>query len=277
MKQIVFGQAEETWPLSDFSLVATNSIHIHDNNIVSSGNIGVLYASSGPWLNAGVEVSLGSNVLMRDGVQIYGDSVNIGSNSSVWDVFYNDLTSKGTIRGEATQGLELPLPIKLPDFPVFSPGGTDFTVSRNQSRTLEPGNYRNVVVQSNGTLTLSGGEYNLNDLTFQGNVKLIFLSRTEIRIKNRLSVGDNVQILAGEEGLGAKDLTLYVEGINGSDGALKSKPVAAGLGKNGIVNANFYVPNGTLSIADNAKVTGSLIAKDISFLKNITVELESGF
>ena len=275
-KQIVFG-GEIKWPISPFSIVAWNSIYLNSNAIVSSGNIGVLNASSGPWLNSRVEVSLGLNVRAQDGVQIYGDSVKIGWNASVDDVFYNDLIKQGVIRGEAKQGLSLPLPINLPVFPDFTPGTVDKTVKANRSMTLAPGNYRNVVVQLNGTLKLSGGEYNLNGLTLQSNAKLQFLGPTEVRITNRLSTAANVQMVPSGSGLGAKDLKLYVKGINGSNGALSSTPKAAALGDNNVLKCNFFVPNGTFSIGANANTTGSIIAKDISVGPNGRMTLASGF
>lgn len=274
--EIVFGQVFE-WPISDFSLVAWNSIFINDNSIVNSGNIGTLNASPGPWLNSNAEVSLASNVLVKDGVRIYGDSVRIGSNSSVWEVYYNELANKGIIRREAKQGLSLPLPIGIPAFNASTPGKTDVTVKTNQTMTLGAGGYRNVVIQKNATLRLSGGAYDFDNLTFQANAKLIFLNKTQIRIKNRLATSDNVQIGPSGSNLGAKDLILYIGGINGTDGALASTPKAAALGKNNIINANLYVPNGTLFVNDNGVMKGSFLAKDISFGKNNIVTLESGF
>lgn len=274
-KQIVFGEVE--WPISPFSIVASNSIYLNANTIVNSGNIGVLNASSGPWLNSGVEVSLGLNVRAQDGVQIYGDSVKIASNASVDDVFYNNLIKQGVVRGEAKQGLSLPLPINLPVFPDFTPGTADKTVNANKTMTLGSGSYRNVVVKLNGTLKLSGGVYNINALTLESNAKLQFLGPTQIRIKNRLSSAANVQIIPSGGSLSAKDLIIYVQGQNGSDGALGSNPKAAALGDNNTVKANFSVPNGTLSIGANANVTGSLIAKDVSVGLNGKVTLGSGF
>jgi hypothetical protein len=275
VKEIVFGEAK--WPVSHFSIVASNSVYLKANARVNSGNVGVLIASPGPWLNSGVEVSLAANVRAQEGVQIYGDSVKIASNASVDDVFYNNLIKQGVIRGEGKQGLSLPLPIDLPVFPDFAQGTADKTVSANKTMTLDPGSYRNVVVKPKGTLKLSGGVYNFEGLTLQSNAILQFLGRTEVRIKQRLSTAPNVQMIPSGGTLGAKDLIVYVQGINGSDGDLGSTPEAAALGENNTVKANFLVPNGTLSIGANAKVTGSLVAKDVSVGSNGSVSLESGF
>jgi hypothetical protein len=50
---------------------------------VTSGNVGVLASSPGPWLDSQVEVSVGQGVQVADGSFVEADSVKVKIGASV--------------------------------------------------------------------------------------------------------------------------------------------------------------------------------------------------
>jgi hypothetical protein len=277
LKEILFAAPPSA---NTFSVFAFNSVWIQSKAIVFSGNIGAQNASPGPWLNSEVEVSIGAKAEAKDGVQIFGDSVKIFSKAIVDDVFYNELENKGSILGETAELQKLPVllahTVSFP--PNITPGKDAVTVKAKKTLDLEPGFYGDVKIKSKAILRLIGGTYHVKSLDLDPGAELICGGRAEIRIGGRLHTGPDAYVGPdGESGLGAKNLVLFVGGINGEDGALESEPMAAEVGIGNKIRANIYVPNGTLWIRENSHVEGSFIAKDVIIGEKVNVMLDSAF
>ena len=135
--------ANATTELSSFSIFATNNVTLDPNTEVLSGQIG--------GQNAGSEIVIEQDVFLEDGVSIMGDSVEIGEGASVDDVYYNFLDNDGTIRGNIFTPLVIPLDVTLPQFPTPAPNQDDREVQENQTLTLQPGSYGNVVADEKAT------------------------------------------------------------------------------------------------------------------------------
>jgi len=263
--------------ISDFVLFALNSIYLKSRAVVNSGNIGVKNATDGPWLNSKVEISIGSRANVKDGCQIYGDSVKIGSRASVFDVYYNELNNRGTIGGEEHTPLEFPV-AREPEFEPGTPGGEDVTVKPWRTRILDPGSYGKVTVRSKGRLILSGGQYHFSDLKVGLIGAVECAGGSEIYVQDRVLFGLGAKLHpSASANIDATDIVLYVGGSNGNKGALWSiaQAVRIGLGTN--IKANIYAPNGTLSIGDRAKMRGAFIARDIVVGSRASVWHESAF
>lgn len=69
----------------------------------------------------------------------------------------------------------------------------------------------------------------------------------------------------------AKNVRIFVEGINGNTGNLRATPKAATVGKNNEMRATVYVPNGTILIKKGSNVTGIFIGKDVNIGVNVVV------
>jgi hypothetical protein len=261
--------------LDSYSVFAVNSVWLRQGAVIRSGNVGVIDASQGPWLDSQKEVTVGKGVFLSDGTSIYGDSVKIKVNASVYNVSYNDLINNGEIRGEESYPLDLPLPVVLPDFPTPEPGTEDIILLRGESLTLDPGHYGEVFAKAGAELTLTGGTYHFENLKLgYPNTKLLILAPSEIIINNRLDTGEK-DFIGPAEGsdIGATDIAIYVNGINGNTGNLGASPKAAKIGKNNILHANIYAPNGTLLVKQNSSATGALIGKDVIVGYNLEVTL----
>ena len=265
--------------LSSFSVFATNSVWIRQGADINSGNIGVKDVSPGPWLASQSEVTVGINVYVADGVSIYGDSIKVKTGASAFDVYYNKLTNNGTIRGSENTPLSLPLDIMMPPFPTPVPGTEDHDILQGGSLTLSPGSYGETMVRKNATLTLTGGTYHFENLDLGIlNAKVLFQAPTDMIINNRLKPGKDA-FIGPEDGSGisAKDIRIYVCGINGSTGNLGATPKAARIGFNNTLHANIYAPFGTLWIKKGTIAEGSFIGRDVKIGANIQLSLNSGF
>ena len=275
-KTIGGGEGPES-PLSDFVLFALNSIYLKSRAVVNSGNIGVKNATDGPWLNSGVEISIGSRADVKAGCQVYGDSVKIGSRANVFDVFYNELNNKGTIGGEEYTPLEFPV-AQEPVFEPGTPGTEDITVKPWKTLIIEPGSYGKVNVRYKGKLILSGGQYHFKDLKVGFIGSLECAGRSEIYVQDRVWFGFGAKLRpAASADIDATDIVLYVGGANGNKGALGAMLKAVGIGFGADIKANIYAPNGTLSIGYNAKMRGAFIARDIAVGSRASVWHESAF
>ncbi|MCP5004063.1 MAG: hypothetical protein GY941_08995, partial [Planctomycetes bacterium] len=265
--------------ISSFSVFATNSVWLYQGSDVNSGDIGVADATPGPWLDSQSEVTVGTNVSVADGVSIYGDSIKVKTGASVFDVSYNDLTNNGTIMGSEQTPLLLPLDTTLPALPAPAPGTEDHDIPLGGSLTLDSGSYGEIMVRKNATLTLTGGAYHFENLDLGDlNAKVLFQTATDLIINNRMGPGKSA-VIGPEDGSGisAKDIRIYVNGINGSSGNLGATPKAAQIGETNTLQANIYAPNGTLLIKQGTVAEGAFIGRDVKIGQNVQVTLNSSF
>ena len=277
---VLAAESHAATDVSSYSMFATNSIWIRQGAAVNSGNIGVQNSSQGPWLDSQSEVTIGKNVYLPDDVSVYGDTVKIKTGASVYDIHYNGLTNNGTVRGTEYSPLTLPLDVTLPPFPTPAPGTQNHDIPIGGTLTLDPGSYGEILVKKNATLILTGGTYHFEnlDLGDTGGSKVLFQAPTELIINNRLEPGLNA-VIGPDAGSGitAADITIYVNGINGSTGNLGATPKAATVGYNNTLNANIYAPNGTVLIKQGTVAIGAFIGKDIQIGLSAEVTEDSGF
>jgi hypothetical protein len=195
------------------------------------------------------------------------------------DVFYNQLTSGGTITGVHTTPLALPVDIGLPTLEQAVPGTQDVTVGVNQSITLSAGAYRDVLVKRNGTIRFAGGGvFSLRNLNTRDNATILFDAPSTIIIQQKLDTDQDSYVgpQAGS-GVGAKDIVFHVAGINGGNGQFDATPKAVQFGLRNTVAANAYSPNGTLWLRQGTVATGAFIARDVIVGEQVEVTLESAF
>lgn len=247
----------------DFVILGEEGVWIRQNAIVFSGDVGTNLVGTGPFLDSGVETSIGNGVLITDSESdVYGDSIHLKDNSQVQDVFYNDLSGLGTVLGSQNTPLNLPVVPAFPTVPVFSPGTTNVEVPQNGNQTLTAGDYGDLVVRLGATVTFTGGVYNFNSWDIRDNANIYFDAPTEIRIANKLDTRLGVEVRpAPSASIDASDILIYVTGINGSTGNLGATPKAAEFGIQNILEANVYANNGTLSLKQNTFATGAFIGR----------------
>jgi hypothetical protein len=303
--EFMFGQPPEEG--GDFAIFALNSVALRQRAVVLSGNIGAQDKSAGPWLKSKVEVYIGNRVELAQGVQVYGDSVSIEKNATVFDVYYNELKNKGKILGDKVTPLKLPV-WEAPPFLESAPGKKDIKVKgkkdkrgrkyikswkhmkswkhikgKKDSSVLElaAGAYNKVEIDHNGQLQLLGGTYHFSSLKLDKDASLICLGPATILIAEGLEGHDEIYIGPyANSGISAADIVIYIGGIEEIKGKKKKpkpKIKKVKIGKKSKVMANIYAPNSTLEIGNECEVEGSFIAKDVIVGERVKVSLDSAF
>lgn len=262
-------------------VVARNSVWIKQKAVIHSGDINVNSDLSGPYLNEGVELSIGQDAVTPAGFALRANRITLRQKAVVnGDVVFNELedSQKSTVNGLQHSPLPLPVFCNLPAFQTAPAGTQDIAPKQGETVTLRAGSYRDVVLKQKSTLILAGGEYNLRNLDIGQNVDVLFRAPSVVRIAERFAL-DQKSILGPDagSGIGANDIVLYVTGINGKDGKLNGNPDAAKIGQDCVVRANFYVPNGTLSILQKSSATGAFVARDLMVGENAELTLDSAF
>ncbi|MBF0227031.1 MAG: carboxypeptidase regulatory-like domain-containing protein, partial [Desulfobacterales bacterium] len=251
--------------ISSFVILGTNSVYLESKATIKSGNIGVINSTQGPWLSSNSELTIGDKSYIANNTFIYADTVTIMAKASVYDAYYNEITNSGVIRGTYVTPLSLPLDVSLPHFATPNPGDENITVSQSQTINLNPGSYKDVIINNKGTLVLSGGSYNFRNLTFQGSkAKIVVNSATDLTIAQ--------YFIASRADIQGESILIYV---NGSSSNIDTPAVK--IGPNSIINSNIYAPNGTIYIYPGTIFEGAVIAKDVKIGSNVEISLKNEF
>jgi hypothetical protein len=256
----------QTHPRNSYVLLAQDAIIIGKNSVISSGDIGVNNNTEG------VSLLLGKNVQLPDSSSIVkANTIQLLPEVQIWEIAYNYLQMHKTalIQGVETTTLDLPV-ASLPQIPPVSPGTTDVKVKRNKEIEISQGEYDNVVGQRNSKLIFTGGVYHMNQFRTERNVQLIFKKPTELRITTTLSIGNGNTII-GDLEIVASDILFYIIG----DNCIRDTCVK--IGRNCIINANVYSPQGSILIKKNTIANGAFIGQIICIQNNVHLSLDNSF
>ena len=265
--------------LERVAVLATNSVWIQTGADVLSGDVVVNQAGAGPFLN-GAELSLAGTVTTPSGWDLDADSLTIAAGTTVAsDVFFNQLTNSGTITGQQTSSLALPVFATLPAFLTATPNTTDVTVANNGTRTLAAGTYRDLVIGKKATVTFTGGVYHFRSIrTSDIQAKLLFSAASTVRVQQTFkTLGTTTIGPASGASITASGIVFYIGGINGTGGGITETPKAVEIGTDNVLTANIYAPNGTLWLADRTQARGSFIGKDVLVGPDVQVTLQTAW
>jgi alpha-tubulin suppressor-like RCC1 family protein len=248
-----------SWP--DEVVTAWNSLDVL-GSMALTGNSAVIQDGAGSFLNT-------SEAVIATGATLTGnlraDKVELKSGARVsGSVGYNTLVNAGTVGSLVTPLLQ-PLDIRVPVFPVISAGSSSYTVKARLDQTLGAGRYRDVTLTAGisgdpTVLTLSGGVYQVRNLTLGNYSNLICSAACEIWVTTRLSTGDNSSIVPAA-GVDISNIKLFVNGNTGSTPA--STPFAVSFGVSNTISAFVFAPRGTLESKSGAILRGRFVARDV--------------
>jgi Big-like domain-containing protein len=287
--------AVRSWPVvgaatlpgvSAVAILATNSAQINKSAVVT-GDMVVNDASAGPFLDAAAQLKLDRQSHVTGNVK--GNSIRLDQQSVVTgNASYNSLSNGGgTISGTLTSPLSLPVFALLPVFHTAAPRAEadDVSVGAGQTVTLSAGDYGHVTVAATGKLVLSGGLYEVLDVTTVGATgcaqpcaKIEMAGATDLRLAGRLTVGA-ASFVGPQSGSGvdASEIVVYVAGINGTTGVLGATPSAASIGRDTHLQANVYAPNGSVLVERDVAARGALLGRDVRLGQSTTLEVASYF
>ena len=257
---------EEVINVGDFAILAIDSITIGNNLNLNDGNIGVSSQSG--------SMTVGNNNNFSG--SLLANTIVLGNNNNVGGNVYHNVFVHGqhlTIGGGEVTPLTFPV-LTLPEFPVFSIGTQNISRDNNVTYTLNPGSYKNISFGNNCTLNLTGGEYNINNITMGNNCQIRYQASTTLNIKQKVVTGNDLILSSSSPGLDASDCVFYVEGSG-----LSSSTNVFSLGNNPTIYCNVYAPNSNITIGNNINFKGALIAKTIVIGNNAfaSIELQSAF
>lgn len=258
--------------ISQFSVLATNSIWLKSNSMVS-GDIGVNEATAGPFLNSNVALAVGHDMVIPAAINLRADSIKVKTGAVVnGNVYHNQLENNGTINGTTLTPLAFPILDALPLFRSATLGTvSDINVTAGTVHVLAPGDYGIITVNDNATLQFTGGLYQIQKIDAKKTTSLLFDAPSEVRIKENLVTQrfSNLGPSAGAT-LNAGDIQFFVEGAD------VGTTLAVEFGHTHTVTGHFYAPNGTLSLKRQSTFSGIFLAKDVMIGHDSVVVLDPG-
>ena len=262
-----------------FVVLAAEGINVDQLGTVVKGSVGVNIVSAGPYLAGNVELKLSQKFVMQDAAsQILANRIAVDQLSTLANPGYNALTGSPTVLGTRATSLTLPLVANFPALPTMTPGTQAIALKQNTKTALAAGTYGALTADQNNVITFTGGIYNFASWTIGQNAKLYFSAPTEIRIAGRIQIDQNGFIGAtpGVNTVTARNILIYVAGVNGSNGAITASPKSVMLSQNAVINANLIAPNGTIQMDQKMTGTGAFIGRWVNVSQLATFKLESG-
>lgn len=219
------------------------------------GNVGVNQPATGgcrtaPNLTIGNSGCSSNPAFLGDGTRIMGDYVDLSRYTNYWDLYANrqtGSTSLATKRGTGPTPFALPVfnCYDLPRIPSFTYNSNNISVGTNQTRTLAPGRYGNITVNSGGVLNLQSGIYNIKSLRGYNNATINTQTGTKVRISRDLIIATNGYV-------GPDNGALF---IVRSDGVNCGAPTVS-FGCSSEFHGQVLAPNGTITLGTSNDLTG---------------------
>jgi hypothetical protein len=275
----VFAQRSQPSPgVGNAVLLATNSIQIDRDSTVVSGDVIVNRAPIGPVLGDAA-LSLDRSVRTPAGYKLAASSITIDRDTVAGgDVYYNTLTNNGTIAGTRFTPLALPVFASLPPALIRPPGSTNVTVANDGALTLDEGAYGDLTVGRDGKLTLKGGGYAFRSITVGRGGELRYAKAADVVVSGRVDLeADAVISPAAGSGLTSAAMRIQVDGLNGTNGALRSTPPSIHAGPSAKLFATLYATGGSLVIDRDADGNGAFLARDILVSRGSRLKIDSAF
>lgn len=197
-----------------YAAVAKSRLDI-GSNIEVSGNYAVI--------QQGGRLSLGTNLYHSstgDGF-LAADQMEFTTGASANDVYVNALQLNGTaeVRGSITTPFTFPLDVDVPSLPAdatsnpCTASAQNVTISTAQSgATLPAGCYRDLTVNHDAVLELTGGNYVFRRIRIEPGAQVVALATSVLNVQDNLTMQLRSALFA--QSVEPADLTLYVAGQN---------------------------------------------------------------
>ena len=276
--------------LNDFVLFAQEEARLGKDVQISSGDLG----SNG-------KIDIEKDVIVNG--NLFADTITIDKNTTInGNASFNKLKlhKEAQILGTQTKPVQLPI-ANLPPPPSFSIGVQDFKFI-GQDNSLPAGSYRDITVEKNSKLVLTGGTYNISKLILRKNSVLIYSGAAALNIQEELRGQQHVAILP-DQNLSPDDLVINYIGKKikkdkdekkkcdededddeedeneeearedaADDKANDDKTVK--FGKDSLLNFKILAPKATVRLGDTTTFRGQVLAKKIKVGKESVVSRE---
>jgi hypothetical protein len=245
--------------ISSFALLASGQLSMQDRGQVTGGNVGI----AGGAVNGANSITTGFDCRLGVGNGVIGRRMVLNARTAAGDLFVTQLLASGATFASQSA---FSAPPALPAIGTVTPGTTALTVNSGQTVTRSAGNFGLVTV--NGTLRLSGGTYNFQNLVLGNDGVLQPTAPSIVRVAGRVTGGSRVRLLPAAP-LGASALRLIVAGANDTNGGVQ-------LGGDGQMAA-LVVSRATFRAGDRFNGSGAIAASNIHFGFDLRFAFNTGF
>ncbi len=273
--------------LGSFALFAQEEVKLEKDVQISSGDVG-----------SNREIDIQKDAIING--NLFADRITLDKNTRInGNISFNKLKIEkdAQILGTQTKPVQLPI-ANLPEIPDFKVGTQDFKFV-GSNNTLIAGSYRNIILEKDSRLTLTGGIYNIRKLELKENSTLIFSAVATLNIQSKLKGQQHVSILPGQN-LKPTDLVINYLGIrpknekeekeddddevNANMDDKEKKDHKAGkigrpvvFGKDSFLNFKLLAPNASVDIGESTILRGQIAAKKVKIGKGTVVSREEVF
>jgi hypothetical protein len=267
-----------TYNINRFAVLAQEGVAL-DLGTTVTGSVGARVVSAGPFIANNAEVSLGQDVNVISPTQfVLGNRLWAGFRARVPNPGYNTLSNNGAfVSGAVATPFTPTLMPALPALPAITAGTQPINVAQYARATIAAGSYGAFTANQFAVITLTGGVYQFASWSIGQYVRIVFTAPTEVRIAGRLAVDQFANIGPATAGLRARDIVLFVAGINGATGTLSATPRAAAIGQYTTLAANVVVPNGTLQTQQFVNMTGAFFGRWVQIGQYSRLSLDGRF
>lgn len=276
--------------ITDYSLLAQESIHLDKKATVLSGFVGVNDPSAEPSFKQDAHLLVDKKVLLEEGTRLVAPAIFIKRDSVIkGDIYYKDrffAQDDVTIAGDIVilnAPNDWPL-VNMPTPPACSPDATNpLAVAKNSQMTMPPGRYGDVRLNRKSTLILPSGEYHLNSFYADEDARILFSGPATLCVAGTFQTKSDVFWGAQNDvtPLSGADIRIFVNGTDTDENPgrhsredFKKHPkrdAVAQIGKKNVFFGQVMALNGTLEIEKAAQVNGAYIARDIIVGQNSVV------
>ncbi len=257
--------------INTFVIYAQRSVVIGNNSNVWGGNVGVRSTAPTP---SGAQLTVDGYAVVENSQSLFAPTASLGINSSVGDLQINSLVQNDNGHYRAlTPFPAAAMPPLLLEQPATA-NTTAVTVAGGAIRTLSPGSYGALTVDSHGKVVLLPGVYSFSSVTMADYGHLVAQpGGVDVRIAGTLNVARYATLQPYCcTGLTASDLTIEVSGNDQPGGV-----AAATILPHTTIQALLLVPHGTLSLGNTVVAKGAFFGFDVVLGSNVDVNFQSGF
>src|ERR1043165_542566 len=230
-------------------LLATHSIQVDTNVVVTRGDLVVNDAGAPPFLGER-ELSLDQGVRPPAGFAVKANGVDLDAGVVVGgDVRCNVIQNDGTISGSLVTPLPLPVIATLPSLIDRASGTEDIAVGNGDTRVLGTGDYGTLSVGRDATLRLPGGPYTFASISTERGATIVFDGPGEVVVNGPIVFAQSTTMTAAP-GVTTKHKMVFAH-------------AGVTIGKECNIAATFLAPNGTIDADQSLTFTGSLVGRDI--------------
>lgn len=248
-------------PISQFAILATRLVSVADRGVVTGGSVGVTGMAGG----ALGSVVVGFDARVAAGKVLLAHAVTLRDRAVTGQIGANSRNiAASAVTGPRSAFVAPPTP---PAPGPFTAGNNNITVAIGQNRSLGPGRFGTVTV--NGSLSLSGGLYEIHSLHLGPDARVTAMAAATVRMVTGLVAADRARVTASPA-LRAEDLKLLAAG------AIDAAGNSVTWGTDGRLTAILAARNNFRAGA-RLQAVGAIAARDVVVGNDAHIAFSGGF